>query len=105
MHATSGSTMATSMTTLPASRLQRRLDHCLLALFAVAVCAGLTLIAARPLPAGAGLAAENPSNELMAPAALMTDAADSPQPQRKRTHVRRSHQTLAMPYFSFAAGN
>ncbi len=110
MHATPGSTMATSTDSLSSNRLQRRLEHSLLALFAVAVCGGLTLMAARPLPAGEQLAAANPTqaltpHTLATPAALATDAANLPQPQRKRAHVRRSHQTLAMPYFSFAAGN
>lgn len=101
MHTTPG-----SMASRFASRLQRRLEHSLLALFAVAVCAGLALMAARPVPTGSDLAAASPNlSHHAAPSALAVDAAPSPTPQRKRTHVRRSHQTLAMPYFSFAAGN
>ena len=96
-------TASRPMASLPTSRLLRRLDRSLLALFAVALCAGLTLLAARPLPAGTDLASSSQTPTLME--AATDSAATAPQPQRKRTHVRRSRQTLAMPYFSFAAGN
>ena len=97
-----------------------RLHNSLMALFAVAVASALTLLAARPLP-------PNPSEGVVAYAAsdapgygvaaapdkvvvrivlpaVSGDAAGEAQAQRKpRKTIRRSRQTLAMPYFSFAA--
>jgi hypothetical protein len=83
-------------------RVHKRFEHGLLALLAIAACAGLALMAARPLPAAS---AAEPTG---APASALPDAtmtADEPTPARKRNAIRRSRQTLAMPYFSFAAGN
>ncbi len=84
-------------------RLHKRLEHGVLALLAIAACAGLALMAARPLSAPGGDAAAAGLPVQATPATHLT--ADVQATQRKRTHVRRSRQTLAMPYFSFAAGN
>lgn len=104
-----------------------RLHNSLLALFAVAVVSAASLMAARPLstPSPAALvAADAVIAEVAANEALVADiavqatrdaieisvqspaegfdaeAAPAPKP---RKHNRRSRQTLAMPYFSFAA--
>lgn len=83
-------------------RLHRRFEHGLLALLAIAACAGLVLMAARPLPDPTlvGAAGAPPS------AMPATDATGGDHvPPRKRPAIRRSRQSLATPYFSFAAGN
>ena len=104
-----------------------RLHNSLLALFAVAVVSAASLIAARPLPAPspvAVVAADAVVADVAIDEALLADiavqatrdaieisvqspahgldaeAAPAPKP---RKHNRRSRQTLAMPYFSFAA--
>lgn len=97
-----------------------RLHNSLLALFAVAVVSAASLIAARPLPAPSPVAvvAEIAIDEALladiavqatrdaieisvqSPAHGLDEAAPAPKP---RKHNRRSRQTLAMPYFSFAA--
>lgn len=98
-----------------------RFHNSLLALFAVAVVSAMSLMAARPLPASGPLAlgAEVAVDEAMlADIAVQAtrdaieisvqspregfDADPAPAP-KPRKHNRRSRQTLAMPYFSFAA--
>ena len=104
-----------------------RLHNSLLALFAVAVVSAASLMAARPLPAPPPIAlaaADAVIAEIAVDEALLADIAvqatrdameitvqspaegldaeTAPAP-KPRKHNRRSRQTLAMPYFSFAA--
>lgn len=97
MHACSG-----LIVSLPLQRrLHKRFEHGLLALLIIAALAGLALMAARPLPAASAADAAG------APVSALPDtsAAGEHVSPRKRTTIRRSRQSLAMPYFSFAAGN
>ena len=104
-----------------------RFHNSLLALFAVAVVSATSLMAARPLPAPRPLAlvaADAVVAEVAIDEAMLADIAvqatrdaieisvqspaegfdADPAPAPKpRKHNRRSRQTLAMPYFSFAA--
>lgn len=84
-------------------RLHKRFEHGLLALLAIAACAGLALMAAGPVP-------DPLSGTAGAPASALPDSSSSATggehvAPRKRPAIRRSRQSLAMPYFSFAAGN
>jgi hypothetical protein len=94
------------------AKYRQRMHNSLMALSAVAVAALLAVLAARPLPvedgavvleAEAPAAIDTPLEDLLDSAAPAADADALPQAQPKRSHVRRSRQILAMPYFSFAA--
>lgn len=109
------------------TRIRHKLHNSLVALLAAAAIPVLALLAARPLPAPAAadalpmpearaqvLPAAEPSVSVRATGDALevtiesaTDAleAETAEPRKPRKAHRRSRQTLAMPYFSFAAGS
>lgn len=113
----------------PQARTRHKLHHSLVALLAVAVVSALSLLVARPLPAPADGVALLVSAEAKAATGVLLaaepqvaiqatedaleitvesavdelEAGAAPEPRKPRKPIRRSRQTLAMPYFSFAA--
>lgn len=106
------------------ARTRHKLHNSLMALLAVATVTAFGLLAARPLPpAPAGLVrtdveaitAAVPGTEVAVQAtgdaleitvkAAVQDLDAAAEPRKPRKPTRRSRQTLAMPYFSFAARN
>ena len=106
------------------ARTRHKLHHSIMALLAVATVAAFGLLAARPLSsASAGLAsaeveaitaavsgtevavqATGDALEITVKAAgREPDAGAGAEPRKPHKPTRRSRQTLAMPYFSFAA--